>query len=122
MTLMSARVVAPLLVAALLGVTTGCSADATGSAPQESTTPPAPTSSAPADQPPTVEEQVAAALADLDERGQVAQLFVVGVQLDDLSPGAELAGSGVGGLFLAGRSQSPAADLAEVTGGWQEQA
>jgi beta-N-acetylhexosaminidase len=58
-------------------------------------------------------------LADLDREQQVRQLFVVGVRLDDLSPGAALAQQGVGGLFLAGRSQAPASQLAATTGHWQ---
>lgn len=125
---MSARVVAPLRVrvalsvGTLLAVAAGCSAEAPGSAPQESSTPPSTSSSAPADPSAIAEHQVATALAALDERERVAQLFVAGVHLDDLAPGEELAGSGVGGLFLAGRSQAPATELAEVTSTWQAQA
>jgi beta-N-acetylhexosaminidase len=69
-----------------------------------------------------VQQQVDAALADLDRRAQVAQLFVVGVRLEDLSPGDELIADGVGGVFLAGRSQTPATEIAAVTGGWTESA
>ena len=38
---------------------------------------------------------------------QVAQLFLVGVPLEDLGSGDALAVEGVGGLFLAGRSEGP---------------
>ncbi|MGY1608873.1 glycoside hydrolase family 3 N-terminal domain-containing protein [Geodermatophilus sp. SYSU D00700] len=115
------------LLSALLGLSlTSCSgspesgAGPTSSAAAHSSTAPrstaAPTSADP------VEAQVDAALADLDRRAEVAQLFVVGVELDDLSPGDALVSDGVGGLFLAGRSQAPAVDLAAVTGRWVESA
>jgi beta-glucosidase-like glycosyl hydrolase len=64
-------------------------------------------------------DPVAEALAGMDRRAQVGQLFVAGVRLEDLSPGTALAGSGVGGLFLAGRSQAPATELAATVEGWQ---
>jgi beta-N-acetylhexosaminidase len=63
--------------------------------------------------------RVESALAALDPRTRVAQLFVAGVRLDDLPGGADLAGSGVGGIFLAGRSRAPAADLAATAAAWQ---
>ncbi|MGX5654035.1 glycoside hydrolase family 3 N-terminal domain-containing protein [Geodermatophilus nigrescens] len=69
-----------------------------------------------------VEEQVDAALAGLDRRAQVAQLFVVGVRLEELSPGDALVADGVGGVFLAGRSQAPAEEIAAVTGRWVDSA
>jgi beta-glucosidase-like glycosyl hydrolase len=65
------------------------------------------------------ERAVATALAGLDRRAEVAQLFVAGVPLDDLGSGDALAAAGIGGLFLAGRSEAPATELAEVTGRWQ---
>jgi beta-N-acetylhexosaminidase len=65
-----------------------------------------------------VQQQVDAAAEALDRRAQVAQLFVVGVPLSDLSPGDGLVADGVGGVFLAGRSQAAAADLAASTGRW----
>jgi beta-glucosidase-like glycosyl hydrolase len=65
------------------------------------------------------EAAVAAALEDLDRRAQVAQLFLVGVPLDDLDSGESLVRSGVGGIFLAGRSEAPAEDLAATTAQWQ---
>ncbi|MGY1733369.1 glycoside hydrolase family 3 N-terminal domain-containing protein [Geodermatophilus sp. SYSU D01045] len=76
--------------------------------PVEPTTPPAD----------AVDQQVDAALAGMDRRAQVAQLFVVGVRLEDLSPGDALVADGVGGVFLAGRSRAGATDLAAVTGRW----
>ncbi len=68
---------------------------------------------------PTPDEIVEQTLAGLDRRAQVAQLFVIGVRLDDLDSGDALAEAGVGGLFMAGRSQAPADDLAAVTERWQ---
>jgi beta-glucosidase-like glycosyl hydrolase len=65
------------------------------------------------------EQDVEAALAGLDRRARVAQLFVAGVPLDDLRSGDQLAAGGVGGLFLAGRSEVPVTELADVTGRWQ---
>jgi len=62
--------------------------------------------------------QVTAALAGLDRRAQVAQLFVVGVPLGDLPSGDQLAADGVGGVFLRGRSAAPATELAAATGRW----
>ena len=68
------------------------------------------------------EDVVAAALARLDRRAQIAQLFVVGVRLEELSVGEALARSGVGGIFLAGRSDAAAADLAATVTAWQSTA
>ena len=68
---------------------------------------------------PTPEDPVTTALARLDQRAQVAQLFVAGVRLDDLGPGDELAESGVGGIFLAGRSRAATTELAATTQRWQ---
>lgn len=88
---------------------------------------PAVATGAPATAPPPpaagpAQDPVDAALAAMDRRARAAQLFVVGVQLDDLSPGGELVDDGVGGVFLAGRSRAPAADLARVTGRWARSA
>jgi beta-glucosidase-like glycosyl hydrolase len=92
-----------------------------------STTPPAasaaasseaPTSAAPA----SAEGQVEAALAGMSRERQIAQLFVVGVPLDDVHQGDDLAARAPGGIFLAGRSQLPADDLAGITAAWQEAA
>ncbi|HEY0400569.1 MAG TPA: glycoside hydrolase family 3 N-terminal domain-containing protein [Blastococcus sp.] len=68
------------------------------------------------------EDVVTSALAGLDRHAQVAQLFVVGVRLEDLSAGDGLARSGVGGIFLAGRSQAAATELATTVAGWQSAA
>jgi beta-N-acetylhexosaminidase len=84
--------------------------------PSEQTRPPS-SSAAPSAAP--EQELVTAALADLDERARVAQLFLVGVPLDDLDSGDSLAQDGMGGLFMAGRSEAPAAELAETTSRWQ---
>ena len=66
------------------------------------------------------EQQVSAALDGLDRRARIAQLFVVGVPADQPGRGADLAGQGVGGTFLAGRPPASAAELARLTAGWQE--
>jgi beta-N-acetylhexosaminidase len=71
---------------------------------------------------PGPEAAVAAALAAMDRHTQVAQLFVVGVPADDLAQGEGLAGSGVGGVFLAGRSQAPVDEIAATVAGWQSAA
>ncbi|HEX2073737.1 MAG TPA: glycoside hydrolase family 3 N-terminal domain-containing protein [Geodermatophilus sp.] len=83
------------------------------------TTPPRPGPGAePAE---ALQRQVESALGGLDRRGQVAQLFVVGVPLDGLALGDELVRDvGVGGVFLAGRSDAPAEDLAAATREWSE--
>jgi beta-glucosidase-like glycosyl hydrolase len=67
----------------------------------------------------SADDAVTAALAGMDRRAQVAQLFVAGVRLEDLPAGKGLAASGVGGIFLAGRSEVPAADLATTVAGWR---
>jgi beta-N-acetylhexosaminidase len=67
----------------------------------------------------SAEDAVTAALAGMDRHAQVAQLFVAGVRLENLAAGDELPLSGVGGIFLAGRSQTPAAELATTVAGWQ---
>jgi beta-glucosidase-like glycosyl hydrolase len=112
-------------LSALLTLVAGCSGDGDGSAGGSTSaagrsTTPSSTAAAPSAGGP--EGQVAATLASLDRRAQVAQLFVVGVDLGDLSPGDELAGNGSGGLFLRGRSRQPATDIAAVTAGWQARA
>jgi beta-glucosidase-like glycosyl hydrolase len=67
---------------------------------------------------PTPPDPVEDALAGLDRRQQVAQLFVVGVPLSDLGAGDALVQEGVGGVFLRGRSQAAVADLAAATSRW----
>ncbi len=78
-----------------------------------------PTTAAPSSAPPGPEDRVEEVLAGLDPRARVAQLFVAGVPLDGLASGDGLAAGGVGGLFLAGRSQAPAEELAATAGRWQ---
>jgi beta-N-acetylhexosaminidase len=123
----SRRVLAPLLallLGLLLVLAMGCSS---ASSPRPTSTPGPGASSSPGGSPAATtpagpEAVVSTAVAALDRRQQVAQLFVVGVRLDDLSAGDDLAASGIGGVFLAGRSQQPAAELAVVTAGWQSRA
>ncbi len=108
----------------------GCGSGSSDGAARPSTSQAAPTSGAPpsSDAPPsaaqaaTPEQQVAAALERLDRAQEIAQLFVVGVPLDDLSRGEELVTGGVGGIFLAGRSKMAADELAGITGSWQDAA
>ena len=94
------------------------SASATSSSPatRSSAAPsaPAPASTAPAGPDAVVD----AALARMDARARVAQLFVVGVPLTGLGAGDALVQQGVGGVFLAGRSTIAATDLAQITGRW----
>ncbi|HEY8590727.1 MAG TPA: glycoside hydrolase family 3 N-terminal domain-containing protein, partial [Naasia sp.] len=100
------------------GGSSGGSAGSAGTTVPSSTAPtttPAPTSG-PAD---ALDQQVDDVLASLDRRAQVAQLFVIGVRLDDLDAGDALVDAGVGGVFLAGRSQAPATEIAAVTERWQ---
>ena len=115
----------------LLVLVAGCSpASERGSAARtstartsEATSAPATTSAGPTASPaPDPEAQVARALAGMDPRTRVAQLFVAGLRLDDLAAGAQLAGTGVGGIFLAGRSRAAASDLAATIAGWQSAA
>jgi beta-N-acetylhexosaminidase len=84
--------------------------------PATRTTPP---STDPSSAPTAPADPLEQSLAALDRRAQVAQLFVVGVPLDDLGAGQDLARNGVGGLFLVGRSQAPAGDLAAAVDDWQ---
>src|SRR3954447_16901650 len=106
----------------LLSLVAGCSAhpqhsSGTTTRPPStaSTTPGATATSSPDPQ----EAAVGTALAGLDRRGRVAQPFVAGGRLENLGSGAAVVGAGVGGVFLAGRSRAPAADLAAVVAGWQ---
>ncbi|WP_051683727.1 glycoside hydrolase family 3 N-terminal domain-containing protein [Blastococcus sp. URHD0036] len=92
------------------------SADDGSSAPSSAPPPPDPEAEAQAAR----EAQVDAALAGLDRRRQVAQLFVVGVPAADPSPTAValVRDPGVGGVFLRGRSSLPATDYAAATAEW----
>jgi beta-N-acetylhexosaminidase len=65
------------------------------------------------------EQQARLRIQALDRDQQVRQLFLVGVPLADLAAGAGLVREGVGGVFLAGRSQAPVGELAAVTRQWQ---
>jgi beta-N-acetylhexosaminidase len=96
--------------------TASSSAGRTTSPPASGTSSSAPTTTA---APTGPEAEADALLARLDRRQQVLQLFMVGVRLDGLAAGAPLAEQGVGGLFLAGRSQAASGDLAAVTSQWQ---
>ncbi|MGY1831663.1 glycoside hydrolase family 3 N-terminal domain-containing protein [Geodermatophilus sp. SYSU D01180] len=121
-----ARTRPAVLLALLCLVLAACSGSpeitAESSSPSSRST--APTGTTEPTTPPAdpVARQVDAALAGMDRRAQVAQLFVVGVRLEDLSPGDALIAGGVGGVFLAGRSQAAAADIAAVTGRWTDAA
>jgi beta-N-acetylhexosaminidase len=117
---MQVRIRRPVVVAVLVALLlTACSGKSGGptatSSPTTSTTTARPTPT-PED---TAAQRVEEVLAGLDRRAQVAQLFVIGVPLDALDRGDALAAAGVGGLFLAGRSQMPAAELAAVTDRWR---
>ncbi|TFV74845.1 glycoside hydrolase family 3 protein [Blastococcus sp. CT_GayMR19] len=67
-----------------------------------------------------LDAQVTATLARLDRDGQLAQLFVVGVHLDDLSAADPLVrDTRVGGIFLRGRSTVSTTELAATTARWR---
>ncbi|SFF74128.1 beta-N-acetylhexosaminidase [Blastococcus tunisiensis] len=107
---------APALLCALLLLGACGSGGAPAPAPGAAATT---TSAAPTSAPPGPDDRVDDVLAGLDRRAQVAQLFVAGVPLDDLAAGDALAQQGVGGLFMAGRSQAPAGELAATAARWQ---
>ncbi|WP_448611169.1 glycoside hydrolase family 3 N-terminal domain-containing protein [Geodermatophilus sp. URMC 60] len=96
---------------------TACADPTAGTAPEPSTSSPAPPAA-----PSSEIDPVDAALADLDRREQVAQLIVVGVALTDLSPADGFAAEGMGGVFLQGRSSISADELATATARWAEAA
>ncbi|SOD98481.1 beta-N-acetylhexosaminidase [Blastococcus haudaquaticus] len=103
------------LLCLLTALATACSSSSPSSPRAETTTP----NSAPAPETPGPEDRVDDVLTGLDRRSQVAQLFVAGVPLDDLASGDAIAQAGVGGLFMAGRSELPATDLAAIAARWQ---
>lgn len=117
-----------LAVLMLAGLLAGCSGGAAAPSSSPSATSASRTAVAPSPAPPTpapptgLEADVAAALAELDRRAQIAQLFVVGVQLGNLDRADALVSAGVGGVFLAGRSGAEAADLAARAAAWQASA
>jgi beta-N-acetylhexosaminidase len=110
-------VVAVLTAACLVLAACGGSGSGAGATATSSSTAARPAPSPDAEDSP--EQLVDAALGDLDRRAQVAQLFVIGVPLDDLAAGDPIAEAGAGGLFMAGRSQAPAEDIAAVAERWQ---
>ncbi|TFV88737.1 glycoside hydrolase family 3 N-terminal domain-containing protein [Blastococcus sp. CT_GayMR16] len=110
-----ARRIAALASLLVLGACS--SGGAEGSASTSSATATATASPTPSPAPPV--DPVTVALAGMDRRTQVGQLFVAGVRLDDLAAGDGLASGGVGGIFLAGRSSAAATDLAGTVAGWQ---
>ena len=113
--LSSARRIAIVSCLFLLGA---CATGRTDDAPSAaSSTPATPTATSAPVSP--EEAAVASALTSLDRHAQVAQLFVAGVRLDGLAAGGDLVRTGIGGIFLAGRSQAPAADIAAATATWQ---
>jgi beta-N-acetylhexosaminidase len=114
-----------LLVLVLSSFAAGCAAtpaaETTREAPSSTETTDGPTP--PAD--PAVarqaelEAQVDQTLGTLDRDAQIAQLFVVGVHLDELPTADPLVrDSRVGGIFLRGRSSAPATELAATTARW----
>jgi beta-N-acetylhexosaminidase len=116
------RVVLPALLCLLLAA---CASRPSGSvrASSSSSTPPSTAdTSVPSSASAGPEALVATALNQLDLRERVAQLFLVGVPLDDLDAGEPVVRSGVGGVFLAGRSAIAADDLAATTAQWQADA
>ena len=83
----------------------------------ETTPPPAPDPAAVRQA--ALEAQVRTTLARLDRDGQLAQLFVVGVDLGDLSAADTLVrDTRVGGIFLRGRSTVSTTELAATTARW----
>jgi beta-glucosidase-like glycosyl hydrolase len=94
-------------------------AESSAGTPAETSTETSTETTQPTSRPRGPEERVEDVIAGLDRRARVAQLFVAGVPLDDLASGDALAEGGMGGLFLAGRSDAPATELAGVTEHWQ---
>jgi beta-N-acetylhexosaminidase len=99
---------------------TTSSSSSGSSAPAPSSASPTPTPDPEAVAAAAREAQVDAALAGLDRRRQVAQLFVVGVPATDPSAAAAalIRDTGVGGVFLRGRSDLAATALAAATAQW----
>ena len=110
---------ASAFLCALAALLTACSSDGKPAPRAETSAGTSAETSAETTAPPGPEERVEDVIAGLDRRARVAQLFVAGVPLDDLASGDALAEGGMGGLFLAGRSDAPATELAGVTEHWQ---
>jgi beta-N-acetylhexosaminidase len=116
-----------LLVLVLSSLVAGCASTpepestrgaASGTATTETSAPTPPPDPAAAQQA-ELEGRVDRALATLDQDARLAQLFVVGVHLDELPTADPLVrDSKVGGIFLRGRSSAPAAQLAQTTARW----
>jgi beta-glucosidase-like glycosyl hydrolase len=102
------------LLCALVALVTACSSDGADARRAETSAATAPSTEAPGP-----EERVEEVLTGLDHRAQIAQLFVAGVPLGELGIGDGLAESGVGGIFLAGRSDAPTTELASAAERWQ---
>jgi beta-glucosidase-like glycosyl hydrolase len=126
-----ARATAVSVLCLLALLPTACSGSpgrpAATSSPRTTASPPPSTSSSPSPPAATTsadptQTAVDAALAQMDQRARVAQLFVVGVPLSGLAAGDALARSGVGGIFLAGRSTASTGELAEITSRWAGEA
>ena len=98
------------LLCTLGALVTACSSDGAGARPPQTSA----AVTAPGTEAPGPEERVEEMLTALDRRAQIAQLFVAGVPLGELGIGDGLAESGVGGIFLAGRSDAPATELAST--------
>jgi beta-glucosidase-like glycosyl hydrolase len=103
------------LLCALVALVTACSSDGADARRAETSA----ATTVPSSKPPGPEERVEKVLTGLDRRAQIAQLFVAGVPLGELGTGEGLAESGVGGIFLAGRSDAPATELAATAERWQ---
>ena len=114
-----------LLLLLLASLASACtSTPAAESTPDAASPTTAATSAAPppdpaAERAAALEAQVDRTLATLDRDAQLAQLFVVGVHLDELANADPLVrDSKVGGIFLRGRSSAPATELAATTARW----
>ena len=105
-------------------VSTSALSGTTAPSPHRSADPPGPSPSVIAKDPAAasaaaLDTEVSQALSGLNRRQQVAQLFVLGVPLTDLSSGDALVRDlAVGGVFLRGRSSSGAPAIAATTGRW----
>lgn len=100
----------------LIFLSAACTSTDSGRAARPTPAPSAPPETTPSASP--EDTAVADALAGLDRRQQVAQLFVVGVPLQDLASGNALVADGVGGVFLRGRSEAAVDELAAKTTQW----
>ncbi|WP_139220531.1 glycoside hydrolase family 3 N-terminal domain-containing protein [Trujillonella endophytica] len=118
--LLPRRLAAALTVLLLLVLAACGGSEPRSASPSSGPTSSSPTTSAAPDPAALLEAQLDAVLAGMDRRRQVAQLFVVGVPAADPSDAgtAFIRDTGVGGVFLRGRSAAAATDLAAVTAAW----